>query len=77
MGMGGIRMGMRRIRVGMMGMWGIRVEIMIMQEIRMEMQGIRVGMMGMRGIRVEMMGIRDRNEGNQGENLRMEVELMS
>ena len=43
----------------------------------MEMQGIRVGMMGMRGIRVEMMGIRDRNEGNQGENLRMEVELMS
>ena len=40
----------------------------------MGMQGIRVGMIGMRGI---SMGNRDRNEGNQGENLHIGVEMMN
>ena len=46
----------------------------------MEMRGIRMGMqgigVGMRGIRVGMREIGNRNEGNQGENLRIEVEMI-
>ena len=46
----------------------------------MEMRGIRMGMqgigVGMRGIRVGMREIGNRNEGNQGENLRIGVEMI-
>ena len=48
------------------------------------MRGIRLGMMGMRGIRMGMRGIGvgmrrigGRNEGNQGENLRIGVGWMN
>ena len=54
--------GMREI----MGMWGIWVG----------MWGISVGMMEMRVKGVGMREIGTRNEGNQGENLRIGVELM-
>ena len=37
--------------------------------------GIRVGMQGMRGMRVEMRETGGGNEGNKGQNLRIEVEL--
>ena len=50
----------------------------------MGMRGLRVGMMGMRGIsmgmrslKVRIRGIRGGNEGNQGENLHIGVEMMS
>ena len=45
----------------------------------MGMRGIRVGMMGMGGIRAGIMGMRGiegGNAGNQGENLRIRVEMM-
>ena len=69
-------MGMRVIRLGMMGMWAIRMGLM----------GIRVGMqmmrmcrisVGMQGIRVGMQGTGGRNEGNKGDNLCIGVELMN
>ena len=51
-----------------------------MQGIRVGMRGIRVGMqgigVGMRGIGVRTREIEGGNEGNQGENLRIGVELM-
>ena len=53
-----------------MGMWGIRVGMM-------GMRGISVGMMEMRVKGVVMREIGTRNEGNQGENLRIGVELMN
>ena len=72
--MRGIRVGMQRvrvrtmesreIRVGMMGMWGIRVE----------MRGTGVGMPG---IRVGMPGIGGRNKGSQSKNLRIGVQMMN
>ena len=40
----------------------------------MEMRGIR---MGIQGIQVEMRGLGGRNEGNQGKNLRIGVEMMN
>ena len=43
----------------------------------MGMWGIRVGMRGMRGIRVGKWGTGGGNEGNKGENLCIEVELMN
>ena len=52
--------------------------------VMMGMRGIRVGMVGMQGIRVgkriigrEMWGIGSRDERNQGENLRIEVEVVN
>ena len=54
-------MGMWRIRVGMLG-------------IRMEIREIGVGMWG---IAVGVWRVGARNEGNQGENLRIGVELMN
>ena len=60
-------MGMRGIRVGMMGMRGNRVGMM-------GMRGITVGM---RGTGVGMREIGSGNEGNQGENLRIGVELIN
>ena len=71
----GIRVEMRGITVGMRGMRVIRVGMMGMWEIRVGMMGIRVGMQGMRGMRVEMRETEGGNEGNKGENLRIEVEL--
>ena len=62
-------MGMRGIRLGMMGMWAIRMGLM---GIRVRMQ-----MMGMWEIRVGMQGTGSRNEGNKGENLCIGMELMS
>ena len=70
MGMQGIRLGRWQIRVGMMGMQGIRVG---MRRIGVGMQGIRVGMWG---TGVGMWGIGDGNEGNQGENLCIGIEMM-
>ena len=71
LGNGMMRMiGMREISVGIMGMQGIKEG----------MRGIRVGKMGMLGTRVGMMGMRGigaRNEGNQGENLCIGVEMMN
>ena len=43
----------------------------------MGMWGIRVGMRGMRGIRVGKWETGGGNEGNKGENLCIEVELMN
>ena len=63
--------------MGMMGMRGIKVG---MQENRVGMMGMlgtRVRMMGMQEIRVGMRGIGARNEGNQGKNLRIGVEMMN
>ena len=85
---------MRRIqgiRVGMMGMWGIRVTvqgirvgIMGMRGIRVGMQVIRVGMIGMREIRARIWGImggnagnRCGNAGNQSDNIHIGVEMMN
>ena len=72
--------GMREISVGMMGMGGIRVRMMGMRGIRVEKLGIRVGMqkvgVGMREIGVGIWGIGRRNEGSQGENLRIGAELV-
>ena len=85
---------MRRIqgiRVGMMGMWGIRVTvqgirvgIMGMRGIRVGMQVIRVGMIGMREIRARIWGImggnagnRCDNAGNQSDNIHIGVEMMN
>ena len=65
---------MGRIMIGMMVMPGIRVE---MQGIRVRMRGIMVGMMRMRGIRVGVWGIGGGNKGNNGENLRIGVEMMN
>ena len=75
MGMQGIRVEMRVIRVGMMGMRRIRVGMMGMWEIRVGMMGIRVVIQRMWGMRVEMRETGGGNEGNKGENLRIEVEL--
>ena len=62
---------MRGIRVGTMGMWRIRVGML---GIRMEIREIGVGMWG---IAVGVWRVGARNEGNQGENLRIGVELMN
>ena len=64
-------MGMRRIRVEKMGMQGIRVGML---GIRMGIREIGVGMWG---IAVAVWRVGTRNEGNQGENLRIGVELMN
>ena len=64
--------GMREI----MRMWGIRVGMMGMWGIWVGMWGISVGMMEMRVKGVGMREIGTRNEGNQGENLRIGVKLM-
>ena len=70
-------MGLSRIRMGMMGMRGIRVRIREVRVGMMGMQRIMVGMEGMWGIGVGIRGIVSRNEGNQGENLRIGVELLN
>ena len=65
-------MGTQGIREGVMRMQGI-MGIMGMRGIRVEMLGIRVRT---QGIEVGMRGIGGRNEGNQVENLHVGVELI-
>ena len=57
-----------------MGMQGFRVETMETCRVREGMQGIGLRI---RGIRVGMQQMKDGNEGNQGENLRLRVEIMN
>ena len=63
MGMMGIRVGMQGIRVGMIWIGGIR-------------EGMRVIGVGIWGIRMEIRGIWAGNEGDEGENLLIRVEII-
>ena len=63
--------GMRRTRVGVMEIRGLRMGMMGMREIRVEIRRIGVG------IGVEMLAIGRRNERNQGENSHLYVPIKS
>ena len=66
--------GLLGIKMGIMEMRRIRVRMIEIRGIRVGMWGIGVGM---RGIRVIMRGIGDGNKGNHGENLRIGLEMMN